>query len=330
MKRFLKYLSVFLIAILVGGAFILWTPDTDPAEMKAKYTTVASQFIDVDGMKMHVRDEGPRDAPVIVLIHGSSASLHTWDPWTVAFAKTHRVIRFDVAGHGLTGPHPKRDYSVESFIRAVNGVTRKLGVERFTIGGNSMGGGIALVYALAHPERLDGLILVDAVGAPQVPTSEKPRLEFRIAQTPILRDIGLYVTPRSFVEQGVHAALSVDSIITPEMVDLYWELLRYPGNRQATVDRLSAKYPDIEPNKIRALKIPTLIVWGEEDTYIKFMYGQWFAKNIPGSKLISYKGVGHAPMEEVADKSAQDVLDWMASAKIGAVPFQNSTMDQHE
>lgn len=310
MKRFFKWVLIILLMLIVGGAIAGWTPDTDKTAMRAKYGGPASQFIEVSGMKVHVRDEGPKDAPVIVLLHGSNASLHTWDPWAATLSKTYRIIRFDQAGHGLTGPHPRRDYSAAAFVAAVDGVTQKLGVKRFTLGGNSMGGGIALAYAIAHPEKLSGLILVDASGAPDATPRSLP-IGFRIAQTPGLRNIALYITPRSFLEKSLRQAISVQSIVTPAMIDRYWELLRYPGNRQATIDRFTTKRVPLDPSAIAAIKAPTLIIWGEEDKLIPFSAGQWLAKNMKGSTLVSYKGVGHAPMEEAAQRSVTDVTLWL-------------------
>lgn len=314
MKRFFKWLGISLLLTIVGGLIIGWTPDTDAAAMRAKYGAPPSQFIDVDGMKVHVRDEGPRDAPVIVLLHGSNSSLHTWEPWTKILSANYRVIAFDQAGHGLTGPHPKRDYSIAAFVAAVDGVTQKLGVTKFTLGGNSMGGGIAVAYAIKHPEKLDGLVLVDAGGAPDAKPKSLP-IGFRIAQTPGLRSLALYITPRILLEKSLHDSVSVQSIATPAMIDRYWELLRYPGNRQATIDRFATPRVPIDPSAIRAIKVPTLIIWGEDDKLIPFSAGKWFAANIAGATLRSYKNVGHAPMEEAAKATADDVIAWLATKR---------------
>jgi pimeloyl-ACP methyl ester carboxylesterase len=312
MKRFFKWLGLAVLILLIGGFAIGYTPDTDANAMRTKYGGGASQFVDLGGgLKVHVRDEGPRDAPVIVLLHGSNSSLQTWDPWTAKLAATYRVIRFDQSGHGLTGPHPKRDYSMAAFVGTVDALTRKLGFQKFTLAGNSMGGGIALNYAIAHPDRLTGLVLVDAGGAPDAKPRALP-IGFRIAQTPVLRDITLYVTPRSFIEKSMHQSVSVQSIVTDQMVDRYWELLRYPGNRQATLDRFTTKRVPTDPAAIRAIKVPTLVIWGEEDSLIPFSAGQWFAANIPGSKLVSYKAVGHIPMEEAPDRSVTDLMNWLS------------------
>jgi pimeloyl-ACP methyl ester carboxylesterase len=314
MKWFFKWLGISLLLTIVGGLIIGWTPDTDAAAMRAKYGAPPSQFIDVDGIKVHVRDEGPRGAPVIVLLHGSNSSLHTWEPWTKILSASYRVIAFDQAGHGLTGPHPKRDYSTAAFVAAVDAVTQKLGVKRFTLGGNSMGGGIAVAYAIAHSEKLERLVLVDASGAPDANPKSLP-LGFRIAQTPALRSLALYITPRVLLEKSLRDSVSVQSIATPAMIDRYWELLRYPGNRQATIDRFSTPRVPIDPAAIRAIKIPTLVIWGEDDKLIPFSAGKWFAANIAGAQLKSYKHVGHAPMEEAAHATVTDLMAWLATNK---------------
>ncbi len=321
MKRFFKRLGILIAVVVLGAAVVGYTPDTGVAEMKAKYANSASQFMDVgNGLIVHVRDEGARDAPVIVLLHGSNSSLQTWDPWTSKLVQSYRVIRLDQAGHGLTGPNPKRDYSAAAFGDVVDTVTRKLGVERFILAGNSMGGWIALNYAIAHPDRLNGLVLVDAGGAPEAKPKSLP-IGFRIAQTPVLRDIMLYITPRSFIEKSVHQSMSVQSVITDKMVDRYWELLRYPGNRQATIDRFAMARMPTNPAQIAAIKVPTLVMWGEEDKLIPFTAGLWLTKTIPGATLVSYKGVGHIPMEEAPDKSVSDLKAWAdGQLKAKAVP----------
>ena len=171
--KWLRRVLFIVLAVLVGGYLLLRTPDTDPAAMKAKYGGAPSQFLAMgNGLNVHVRDEGPRDAPVIVLLHGSNADLHTWDPWAAQLSKTYRIIRFDQPGHGLTGPAPDGVYSPARIVDVIEQVTTQLGVTRFALAGNSMGGGNALSYALAHPEKLTALVLIDSAGAPLSDTDE--------------------------------------------------------------------------------------------------------------------------------------------------------------
>ena len=311
MRKFFGWLFLILL-VAIGGAFLYFrTPDTDPAAMRAKYGAAPSQFVDLGGgLTVHLRDTGPRDAPVLMLVHGSNADLHTWDDWAARLGQRYRVIRFDLPGHGLTGPSPARQYSAAAFADVVEKVRAKLAVDHLVLAGNSMGGGVAWHYALMYPEHLTGLILVDAAGQPE-PGDHQPPLAFRIARTPILRDLTATITPRKLIEDGVKSAFYDPKLATPAMVDRYWELLRYPGNRVATIDRFSGTPDYATPARLATIKTPTLILWGENDRLIPVSSAHWFAANIPGSQLIIYPKTGHVPMEERADQSAADAYHFI-------------------
>ena len=313
MKRFFKWLGLTFLAAIVIAGIAFWTPDTDPVAMRAKYGGAPSQFIDLGGrLTVHVRDEGPRDAPVIVLLHGSNSSLQTWDEWTKRLMPQYRVIRFDQIGHGLTGPSPTRDYSANAFADTVERLTTRLGVGKFVLAGNSMGGGIAWEYARRHSGRLNGLVLVDAGGAPETTPKSLP-IGFRIAQTPGLRDLMLYFTPRSILDKSLHQSVSNQAVATDAAIDRYWEELRYPGNRQATIDRFAAPRTPATHDEIACIVIPTLILWGAQDKLIPVASAHWFKAALPHSTLIIYPGIGHLPMEEAADRSADDLKSWLAT-----------------
>lgn len=318
MRTVLGWLLLIII-VTAGAAFLYFrTPDTDAAAMRAKYGAPPSQFVDLGGgLAVHLRDTGPRDAPVLMLIHGSNASLQTWEPWAERLGKRYRIVRFDLPGHGLTGASPTRQYSSAAFVDVVERVRAKLRIEQMVLAGNSMGGGVAWHYALAHPRHLSGLILVDASGQPE-PGNTSPPLAFRIARMPVLRNLAAMITPRRLIEDGLKSAYYDQMQVTPAMVDRYWELLRYPGNRVATIDRFSGKPDYATPDRLRAIKTPTLILWGEDDHLIPVSSGRWLAANMPGSQLIIYPRTGHAPMEERADQSAADVYHFVELKALGA------------
>lgn len=318
-RRLIKILVA--VAALLGIAFlVLRTPDTDPAEMKAKYGGPPSQFVDLgQGLTVHLRDEGPRDAPVIVLLHGSNADLHTWEPWAAALRQDYRVIRFDQIGHGLTGPEPHGDYSPQAFDRSIELIAAKLGLGKFALGGNSMGGANALHYALGHGDRLTALVLVDSGGAP--PFGKQPgNIGFTLARTPVLRNLILHITPRALVEESLEQSVYNRAVATSGAVDRYWELLRYPGNRQATLDRFSRGWTTFEQRDLAALKLPVLIQWGAHDRLISLKAGEWLHQGISGSKLVVYPDAGHMPHEEVADRSAADLRAWLAAQGVHGKP----------
>lgn len=312
LKRMVQ-IAAIVAALLVAGFLMFSTADTNPRLMREKYGGPPSQFVDIgDGLTVHLRDEGPRGAPAIMLLHGSNADLHTWDTWAEALKARYRVIRFDQIGHGLTGPARSGNYSRSAFAADVGAVADALGVKRFILGGNSMGGGIALEYALTHPERLDGLVLVDASGAPKLEESAG-NIAFTLARIPGVRSLMAQITPRALVEKSLSQSVARQEIVTPEAVDRYWELLRYPGNRQATMKRFSQPYEPFASGRLGGLKVPTLVLWGEQDALIPVSSGRWLAERISGSTLIVYPGVGHVPMEEAAGASSADLARWLAT-----------------
>jgi pimeloyl-ACP methyl ester carboxylesterase len=319
MKRLGKVLLV-LIALLAAAFVVFRTPDTDPAAMKAKYGGAPSQFVDLGGgLTVHLRDEGPRDAPVIMLLHGSNADLHTWGPWSEGLKGQYRVIRFDQIGHGLTGADPNGTYLFEDYVETVERVAGKLGLQRFVLAGNSMGGGIAVRYALAHPERLSGLVLVDAGGAPER-AKGKGNIGFTLARTPGVNLLMESITPRSVIERSLKQTIVDDAQVTPAMVDRYWELLRYPGNRAATAVRFARPRKSFTPAELAAIKTPTLVLWGELDQLTTLEGARFFHQAIPGSTLRTYPGIGHIPMEEAPEATVNDLKAWLMSVGVSGKP----------
>ena len=238
MKWTLRSLGV-LIALAVIAFLLFRTPDTDASEMRAKYGGEPSQFVELsNGQTVHLRDEGPRDGLPVILLHGSNADRHTWQPWAEALSDEYRVIRFDQRGHGLTGPAHNDDYTLDGFTTDVGLVADALGLERFVLGGNSMGGWISAGFALENEERLAGLMLIDSSGAPVEREGSVP-IGFRIAQAPVIRDLAKYLMPRSIFDNSLRQSVSNKDIVTDEEVDRYWELARYPGNRDATMKRFA-------------------------------------------------------------------------------------------
>lgn len=321
MKTFLKLLGAVLLAGL-AAFFALRTPDTDPRAMIAKYGAPPSRFVKLpDGLVVHLRDEGPRQAPVpvLVLLHGSNADLHTWDAWTEALKDRYRVIRIDQIGHGLTGADPRGDYRPAGFAARLGQVVDALGLGQFVLAGNSMGGGIAIRYALDHPGRVSALVLVDAAGAPVI---QQPRgnIGFKLAAMPGINLVARQVTPRWMVEKSLRQTVSNQAIVNAAMIDRYWELLRYPGNRAATMQRFALPRVPYSRQQFASLKLPVLVMWGERDGLIPLSSGKLMASLIPGAALIVYPGIGHIPMEEAAQRSAGDLAAWLAAHGLPGKP----------
>jgi pimeloyl-ACP methyl ester carboxylesterase len=199
----------------------------------------------------------------------------------------------------------------------VGAVADKLGLKQFILGGNSMGGKHALAYAIAHPERVTGLVLVDGSGGPMLKLDKKKddedsgNIGFKIAQTPGINLLVEQITPRSLIAQSLEQSVSVKSVASEAAVDRYWEMLRYPGNRRATLKRFSQPYDPLGEAEIAAVATPALILWGEEDRLIPVEAGQWLAKTLPNNRLVVYPGIGHLPQEEAVAATLGDLLPWL-------------------
>jgi pimeloyl-ACP methyl ester carboxylesterase len=306
MRKFLIG-SLVVLGVLAGTLCWFSEPDIPRTVLEAKYGAPPSQFTTLpDGARAHFRDQGPRNAPVLVLIHGSNASLLTWAPWVARLDGDFRIVTLDMPGHGLTGAIPSHDYSGKSMVEFVREAADKVGLAKFAIGGNSMGGGIAARFAEEFPDRVTALVLVDANGMPAHRGSRIP-LAFRLARIPVLNLVLLHVTPRSLVVEGLNDAIVRKQIITDAMIDSYWDFARMEGTREATIERFEMPRGKYVQNHAADIKAPTLILWGQQDRLIPVAAAQEFAKAIPGSKLIVYPETGHIPQEEVADRSALDV-----------------------
>jgi len=322
MKWTLRILGV-VVALLVIAFLVFRVPDTDRNAMRAKYGAEPSQFVTLsNGQEVHLRDEGPKsgesDALPIILLHGSAADLHTWQSWVDDLSEDYRVIRYDQIGHGLTGPAVDGSYTLADFTGDVERVADHLGLERFVLGGNSMGGWITAGFALEHPERLAGIILVDASGSPVRRTSGSGgNTGFSIATTPVLNQGMRFITPRSIIERSLSQSVSNQEIVTPEAVDRYWELLRYPGNRAATISRFATERVVYSDEDIRGLDMPALIVWGEEDALTPVEAGSWYDERLSDSTFVTYPSIGHLPHEEASEATLTDVRAWLETVEPG-------------
>ncbi|MGO9985890.1 MAG: alpha/beta fold hydrolase [Rhodomicrobium sp.] len=314
----LKIIVMSAAGVLAGltlliGVFVAanWAPERTVSELKARWAPPPSAFLDVAGMKVHIRDEGPRDdKSPIVLLHGTGSSLYAWEGWVQALKNERRVIRFDLPGFGLTGPSPNGVYTIASDVSVVVAVLDKLGIERCVLGGNSLGGTISWRTALAYPSRVEKLILVDSGGYPQHSISQP--IGFRLARTPGVSWLLQNTLPRFLVEQGYRNVFGDPDKVTPEMVDRSVELTQREGNRRALLERLRQSSSGTYAQRISELKLPALILWGGKDRLIPPSNAQRFHRDIAGSILVIFDDLGHAPEEEDPAKTVAAVKQFLA------------------
>ena len=292
-----------LLGVVLGLVVLLATGirrDIPVSELKPRYATGASQFVELEGMQVHYRDEGA--GPPLLLIHGTSSSLHTWDAWTEAMKDHRRVVRLDLPGFGLTGPAPDGDYRAVRLARVASAFLDHLQIPQADVAGNSLGGRVAAELVLAHPQQVRRLILLDAAGL----TGHTPPPIFRFAQIPVLNKLLTLISPRFLVRGNVEQVYGDPNLVTDELVDRYQAILLREGNRQALVDRLTGP-PDTElDSRLGQIRVPTLIQWGALDTWVPPSFARRFESGIAGSELRMYAGVGHVPMEEAPEATVRD------------------------
>ena len=300
MKRFAKVLlSVVLLVLLTVTAAVAWywAPDRQVAELKPRWALAPSQFVAIDGMLVHLRDQGPRDDHTpVVLLHGTSASLHTWEGWAAVLQDKRRVISLDLPGFGLTGPFPDGDYRMSHYSAFLANVLEQLQVPRAVVAGNSFGGQLAWQFALDYPQRVERLVLVDAAGYPRNATFMP--IGFRLAQIPALAPVMANVLPRPMIEASIRNVYGDPDQVSDELIDRYYELTLRAGNRDALRQRFIQAEAGQSYTRISELKMPTLILWGGRDELIPPVNAERFKRDIKGSRLVLFDELGHVPQEE--------------------------------
>ena len=253
-NRYVKGLVYLLVGIILIGKYIV-TPDKTLEELAPKYAAAPSQFMTLNEMKIHYRDEGA--GTPIVLIHGTGASLHTWNDWTKDLVKDYRVIRLDLPAYGLTGQDPQNRYSSKDYVDLLDAFLTELKVDQFHLVGNSLGGLISWLYASYHPEKVEKLVLLDPSGFPFKNTP----MVIKMAKTPVLNNFIRYVTPRSFIEKNIQEVYYDPTLIKASTLDRYYDLTLYEGNRDAFIDRAFIEREDYR-DRLSLIKAPTLILLG--------------------------------------------------------------------
>lgn len=311
----LKILASLLLAFVFFLA-LLYRSDISKDEIIQKYSYPESHFIEVDGVNLHVRFVG--EGVPIFLIHGSFSSLHTWDEWQRELSPYFMTISVDLPGHGLTGPDELKRYTVEDYGQVILRLAEKLNLPRFHIAGNSMGGAVALQVASTRPDQVLSLNLLNSSGAPRpahrsLPAEGDSKNEsawiFRLLENPVFSKIVLKCTPKFLFSMNMKEVYGDPQRIKSESVDRYFELMLREGNREATLDRISAKKDS--SIDFERLTMPTLIMWGELDRWIPVNQALLFEKTISGSNLIVFEGVGHVPMEEIPTESVAEYLSFL-------------------
>jgi|TARA_B110000908_G_scaffold62218_1_gene75489 pimeloyl-ACP methyl ester carboxylesterase len=298
----------FLVFLILAVKSVVYS-DIPVEILKEKYANEFSKFVEIDGMQVHYRVEG-KGMP-IVLIHGTGSSLHTWDDWTKKLKENYQVIRMDLPAFGLTGPNKSGDYSIKKYTQFLEKFVVKMKIDSMFLAGNSLGGNIAWDYTSKNSQKVQKLILVDASG---LPTNKPQPWIFKMAKTPVLSKLFLYITPKSVIEDNMKQVYEDDAKITNTLITRYHDLALRTGNRQAFIDRAKIDFMTSEVSKnaqLKSIHTPTLLIWGAKDTWIPLDNGKRMNALLPNSKLVVLQNSGHVPMEENPKESLKVLNDFL-------------------
>ena len=302
----MKKIIALLLLVLVAGFFFYMHKKPIPLDkLKAAYTDEYSHFIELNGLEVHYKKKG--EGIPVILIHGTSSSLHTWEKWEQTLSKSYTTYSIDMQGGGLTTPPKNNDYSIASYISLLDSFVLALDLDSFYLAGNSLGGHTAWAYAANSPlaDRVKKLVLVDPSGFFDK-KREKP-LVFQMTQFDFLFNNIEKINLAPFVKKSLKEVYYNDDMVSPELIKRYNDLSSRAGNRQA----FFYKVRQIETGStadLEKITCPTLILWGENDLWIPVSLSDIFVAHIPNNQLIIYPECGHVPMEEKAEESVQDVL----------------------
>jgi pimeloyl-ACP methyl ester carboxylesterase len=317
MKKTLKWIGILTITILVMLVYSGTYLDVPRKELEAKYATGSSQFLDLpDGARIHFRDEGKLENPAIVLLHGFNGSLFNFERLVPFLVNDFRLISIDLPGFGLTGATPTADYTTEGFIDVVTKLTNELGIEKFSIAGNSMGGGVAWRYTLEFPTKVEGLILLASSGVGS--KEDVKKFEERENNTPIvwklmgsdlLKKFLHYYTPKFFATEGLKRSVYDQQFADVDHANQFHDLVLLQGSRDAILSMtMGGRRKMYGPESLSKITAPTLVIHGEEDNIIGFERSLVFKENIDNAEIKIYPEIGHLPMYEDPARTADDIL----------------------
>jgi pimeloyl-ACP methyl ester carboxylesterase len=312
-----RSLAVLLLLAAAAFGWAAWYDRSAPAP--GAWLSAAGlepRFETVGGRRLRFVRAG--SGPAIVLVHGFGSSIYTWKDVIAPFAARHGVVALDLPGFGESDR--PADLSIDDLPRAVTGLMDRLGLERATLVGNSMGGATAALVAATSPERVDALVLIDAAGFNLEPEAQPASV--RLATSWAAPALELLPGKRLVVEHSLRQVFHDDRLVTEERVAEYLAPALRPGTF-AGLRSLGASLdaqPDVVTRALPGVRAPTLVIWGDDDRWIPPAHADRFAAAIPGARAVRVASCGHVPEEEQPAEVARLVLELLAEASARAAP----------
>ena len=301
-----------LIIVLIASIFCLveWSCANTKHKVTREHsidlhTNYTSQWMKLQNLDVHYRIEG--EGQPLVLLHGLGASLHEFDAWTELLKDDYQIIRMDLPGFGLTSiPDTSTEMTVEYYTNFLHEFLSELDVKQCHMAGNSLGGWLTWEYTVAYPNEVEKIVLIDPAGYVSPDNMSK---EIKKAQKPIVKRMLYKGVPKWIVKLTMKQIYGKGK---PSAFDVtrHYQLMNTVGNGEFMHRLVTTPfYPDTA--RIQQVQIPTLILWGDIDKVIKLDDAYKFERDIKGSQLIVYKGVGHSPNMEIPKQSVADTRTFL-------------------
>lgn len=276
-----------------------------------------SRFVDVDGVRLHYQEAGDRDAPTLLLVHGFGASNAVWANTILPLAAAgFHIVAPDLVGFGFSEKPCDAEYTIGWQARNVLRLMDALRIERATLVGSSYGGAVTDFCALDFPERVERLVLVDAV------TNNDPKKQFlaRLGAAPFIGEIAtpLILGSRWIVKRRARQFYASHQLpFDDREFESRYRIMCTPSAQRAallTLRRWDAARVETDAHKI---KQPTLLIWGEDDVDIPIENARKLHRMIPDSRLIVFRNCGHVPQEEFPQEFAEVLVNFCSDRVIG-------------
>ncbi len=320
--RWIVRILLVLIAVLLLAPVLIPLPTVGvDAETLAE---ADGHFIDVNGLETYYREQGDPNGDVVLLLHGWGASTFSYRDTLPALAEAgYRVIAFDRPPYGLsTKTGENLPFGLRQQAEFTAAFMDALGIERASLVGHSMGGGVITYFTVMYPERVDKLVFVAGVFVGQEPGEDNPtRQASPLASIVQFQPVEWWarVLMRAFIRQDSLAnfqrsAYFNQEVVTREVILGYGEPLLVENWDATILDVFFRSYPQDEPlttDEVAGITNPSLIVWGEQDTWVPISAGERMRELLPNVEWITYANVGHLPMEEAVEQFNADVIAFL-------------------
>jgi len=287
MKKFGLFVCVCLLTVIV--IYFL----NRPAPI-ALTSHIADNSILIDSRRIHFRDFG--SGLPLIFVHGFGASVYSWRNNLGPISKNFRVFAIDLPGFGYSDKSLDADYSIDGYCNLIIQFMDYMQIRDAILVGHSLGGGIALTFALKYPERVRGLILIDAEAY-----AITPPFMLRIARFPVVGSLVHYVLGEWVIRISLKRSFYDHSLVTDDLVKEYYKPFLTENGKAAPIKVLQAmdfeKFKKL-PAQYRKIQKKTLIIWGKEDQISNIHLAYKLQKDLPNSKLAIIPQSGHLVHEE--------------------------------